>query len=307
MALNSAELRQLDQVDYQTGVKKIVLVASLIGFFFLAFLINFPISSRIQSLVKAELAKLPGCNPNFNGLSFGLFFPKIILTDVQIPSSCFGENNEPILMRDLSLHFLGPSFFPLGVALKVSADLNGQPISIRYSTGISSQVIKIDEDSLNLAKVMSVIPSLPKLEGHLKIDMRLEMAQQQIQDIKLLAESKDFMIPPQGLGDFRLPRINVGDFSLKMQSEGPRKVIVDQFVLGKAEAPIRANFKGNINLVPANMAYSAVDLKGEAAFSPEFLESFSILNLMLGQFSQKDGFYQIRLGGTLGQMQPMPL
>lgn len=307
MAFQSAELRQLDQVDYQSGVKKVVLISTLAGLFFFAFIINFPIGSRIQSLVKTELSKLPGCNLSFNGLSFGLFFPKIILTDVQIPGSCFGDSNEPILMRDLRLYFLGPSFFPLGVALKASGDLNGQPVSIRYSTGISSQVIKIDEDSLDLARVMSVIPGLPKLAGKLKLDMRLEMAQQQIQDIKLLAESKDFLIPPQGLGDFRLPRINVGDFSLKLQSEGPRKVKIEQFVLGKTDAPVRANFKGNINLTPANIAYSPVDIKGEAAFSPEFLESFSILNLMLGQYSQKDGFYQIRLGGTLGQMQPMPL
>ncbi|MFP5458644.1 MAG: hypothetical protein ACLGG7_07920 [Bacteriovoracia bacterium] len=51
---------------------------------------------------------------------------------------------------------------------------------------------------------------------------------------------------------------------------------------------------------------SPVSLRGEAAMSDDFLQAFPILNLMLPQFAQKDGFYQINLGGTLGGLKPQP-
>lgn len=303
----SSELRQLDQVDYRTGVHRLILAASLLGCFVIAFVANYPLESRVQRLVKMELAKLPGCNPRFDGLSFGILLPKVILTDVQVPASCFGKMGDPMIMRSLTLYFLGPSFSPLGVAFKVNGDVNGQPLNIRYSTGISSQVIKIDEESLSLTKLSTAMPGVPRIDGKLALNLRLQMAGQQLEDIQLLAESKTFSVPPQALGDFRLPRVAIGDFSIKASSDGPRKLNVESFVLGQPNAPVRANFKGSIDVNPEGLAFSPVDLRGEAGFSPEFLESFSILNLMLGQFSQKDGFYQIRLGGTLGQLQPLPL
>lgn len=308
MALTaSSELRQLDQVDYRTGIHRFLLFLAMMMCFAVAFLANFPIEQRIQRIVKAELSKLPGCNPTFDGLSFSFLLPKVMLSDVQIPSSCLGQEGPPVIMRGLTLYFLGPSFAPLGVALKVSGDINGQPLNIRYSTGATSQVVRIEEDALNLAKLAPVIPGAPKVQGTLKLDLRLQMAGQQVQDIKLLAESTNFVIPPQSMGDFRLPALPVGDLSIKAASDGPRKVIVDQFVLGKTNSPVRANFKGNVELDEGGLAFSPVDLKGEVAFSQEFLDSFAILNLMLAQFSQKDGFYQVRLGGTLGQIRPQPL
>ena len=303
----SNELRQLDQVDYRSGVHRMLLTGALAGCFVIAFLANFPLENRIQRIVKAELAKLPGCNPSFEGLTFGFLMPKVLLTDVQVPASCFGKDGNPMLMRSLTLNFMGPSFSPLGVAFKVSGDINGQPLDIRYSTGFSTQVIKIDEESLNLAKLSTAMPGIPRVDGRLNLGLRLQMAGQQIEDIQILAESKDFVIPPQAMGDFRLPRLAVGDFSVKAASDGPRKIKVQQLVIGKQEAPIRAKFTGTIDVDPSGMANSAVDLTGEAGFSQEFIDSFAILNLMLAQFTQKDGLYQIRLGGTLGQMLPQPL
>lgn len=307
-AASSNELRQLDLVDYRHGVHRLLLISALAGCFIIAFLANFPLEARIQRIVKQELAKLPGgCNPNFNGLSFGLLFPKVILTDVQVPASCLGKDGAPILMRSLSLYFMGPSFSPLGIAFKVSGDLNGQPLDIRYATGFSSQVIKIDEDSLNLMKLTSALPGVPRIDGRLRLGLRLETAGQKLSGIQILAESKNFLVPPQAMGDFRLPRLPVGDFRLKAQTTAPGKLKVDEFILGKPEAPVRAKFSGNIDLAQGNLAFSPVNMTGEAGFSQEFLDSFSIVNLLLASFTQVDGMYKIRLSGTLGQLQPTPL
>lgn len=307
MATASAEIRQLDQVDYSLGIKRLLIMAAGLGLFSIAFLSNFPLEQKIERLVKAELAKLPGCRPIFEGLKFEFLLPKVVLTDVALPASCFGDGTgDDMTMRHLTLHFLGPNFAPMGLAFMLEGELHGQPLHIRYATGIGSQAVNIQEEGMNLSKVSTAIPKFPKLEGRMDVNLKAIIKGQQLQDLQFLAQSKSLVVPTQGLGDFRLPRIALGNFALKAQTEG-KKIKVEQLTLGQSESPIRANFKGTVTPAAGNLAFSPVDLTGEAAFSPEFLQSFSILNLMLGSFTQKDGFYQIRLGGTLGQMAPMPL
>jgi hypothetical protein len=48
-------------------------------------------------------------------------------------------------------------------------------------------------------------------------------------------------------------------------------------------------------------------LKGEIAFSESFTQALPLINMMFQQFDQKDGFYQIRLGGTLNSLKPAAL
>ena len=302
MAAASAEIRQLDQVDYSIGVKRLILSAGIAGLFVIAFLANFPLEQKITRIVKAELAKLPGCRPTFEGLTFEFLLPKVVLSDVNLPSTCFGDGSDPDLgMRYLNLNFLGPSFAPMGLAFKVEGELHGQPISIRYATGLSSQAINIQEEGINLAKISSALPKMPKLEGRMDLNLKAIIKGQQLDDIQFFAQSKNLVIPSQALGDFRLPRINVGPLAIKAMSAGPRKVKLDEFILGMSDSPIRAKFKGTIDLVSGNMAFSPVNLTGEAAFS------LGILNILLQSYTQKDGFYQIRLGGTLGALAPQPL
>ncbi len=307
MASISPELRQLDQVEYDSGVSKWLLALGMGICFVVAFLSHFPLEERVQRLVKAQLAQLPGCSGRFERLQFEFMLPKALISDVTLPASCFGRSGAPLVMRHLTLRFAGPSFAPLGLAFTVEGDVNGQPLTIRSAVGMGTQVISLHEEALNLAKLAGALPGLPRLEGTLKLNAKVTLQDQQLEDLQLLAESQNLTVPAQALGDFRLPRLALGTLGARVRSEGPRRLLVEELFLGRPDAPVRMKFSGTVDAVPEAMAQSRLNLKGEATFSPEFQEAFPILNLMLPQFSQKDGFYQIRLAGTLGAPQPSSL
>lgn len=293
------ESRLLEQVEYGSGVNKLLLAAALGTCFVVAFLSHFPLEDRVQRLVKAQLAQIPGCRGDFARLQFELVLPKVLLSDVTLPASCFGKSGPPLTMRHAALRFGGPSFAPFGAAFTIEGDVNGQPLTIHYAAGVNSQVVNIQEESLNLAKLVGALPGMPKLEGRMKLNAKITVTGRVLEELKLLAESRDLVIPAQAVGDFRLPRLDLGSFAARVQSDGPNRVRVEEFLLGKPEAPVRMKFTGVVTPA-AQAANTGLDLKGEAAFSPAFLEAFPILNLMLPQFAQKDGFHQIKLGGTLG-------
>lgn len=301
----SSDVRGLDQVNYATGIHKLLLTAALIFAFIFAFLANFPLEKQVESLVRAQIAKVPGCRMNFESLHFELFLPKVVLTDVNLPGSCFG-GSKPLKMRQMALHFQGPSFAPLGVALKMSMEMKGTPLAVKYAAGVNSQVFNIQEENFPIQALSEVLGSIPKMAGNVSLNAKVAMGGQQIQEMKILVESQNMEVMPQTISDIKIPRLAIGNLLLKVESEGPRKLMLREFVIGKTDAPIRGKFSGTIDLASGAVAFSPINIKGEAALSPEFMNAFPILNLMLPQFPQKDGFYQIKLGGTLGNPRPQP-
>lgn len=304
MAALNSEIRQLDQVEYTGGVNKLLMTTLLIGFFVIAFVTHFPLEKRLQNLVKAQLAQLPGCRAQFDRLQVGFFMPKITLTNVILPPGCAGS--AATNLGHLTLHFTGPSFSPFGLAFLGETEINGQPLSLRYAAGLGTQVINIQEEDLQLARLVGVVPSLPKMQGRLRLNARVTMSDNRLQDLQLLAESRDFAVLSQNINGLKIPRLDIGMLSIKALSESPQVLRLEQFVVGTPGSPIRAKFNGTVN-VSNNIAMSPLNIKGEAAFSPQFMESFAILNMLMAAFTQKDGFYQIRLGGFLGAPIPSPL
>jgi type II secretion system protein N len=300
----SPEIRHLEEVQYTSGVHKLLLAAAVVVCFFVAFFAHYPIEDKVERLVKTQLAQIPGCRPSFTDLQFGILLPKLVLTEVVLPASCTGAKETR--MRHLTLHFSGPSFSPFGLAFTGETELNGQPLTLRYAAGLTSQVINVQEESLNLAKLSAALPGAPAMEGTLRLNTRVTMTEGRVEDLRLLAESTNFVLPAQALDAFRLPRMAIGALSIKAQSETPRKLVVDQIVLGNADAPVRAKFAGTVDMA-MQTSLSQLNLKGEAAFSPAFVEAFPILNMLMSSFTQKDGFYQIGLRGTLGAPKPTPL
>ncbi len=299
----SAELKSLDQVEYSFGIQKILVVLLVIVGFTVAFLANFPLEKKIETLVKTQLAKIPGCRMGFENLRFEFFLPKVVLTEVQVPGSCIGSGT-PLKMSQLSLNFRGPSFSPLGVAFKVIGDVQGTPLAINYAAGPSTQVFNIQEEALPLKMLTTLMPKLPKMDGTVSFNTKITLEGQNLQDLQLAVESQNLNLPAQNMNDLKLPRLPLGNLSLKVESQGPRKLLIKEFIIGKAEAPIRGKFTGTVNLAPGAMSFSPIDIKGEAAFTPEFINAFPLVSFMLSQFTQKDGFYQIKLGGTLGNIKP---
>jgi type II secretion system protein N len=302
--VQKTDFQNLNDVDYSIRINKVVLGASLTLCFVIAFFINFPIQKQVEDLVKTQMSQIPGCQMSFDRLKMELFLPKIVLTDVKIPSSCIGST-QSLKMPNVSLYFRGPSFSPLGVAFKAATVIKNQPLEIYYAAGATSQVIRIEEEAFDLALLSSIIPQAPKFQGKFNIFSKISLQGPRLADLKLSIESTDFFISSQSIGGLTIPRLNIGNLSVKADSEDGKKVNIQEFIIGTTESPIRGKFSGNITLATGAIGFSPVSIKGEANVSEDFMTAFPILNLMLPQFAQKDGFYQINLGGTLSNMRPV--
>lgn len=301
----SSDVKNLDQVQYGTGIPKLLVALGVVVAFSAAFVANFPLERQVETLLKLQMAKIPGCRMSFESLRIEFLMPKVVLTDVNLPGSCLG-GRQPLKMPEMALRFQGPSFAPLGVALRMDLNLPAAPLSLHYAAGLGSQVFNIQEEDLPLTVLSTLVPSMPKMKGHMKLNGKLALVGEQIQEMKVLLESQNLEILPQTVSDIKIPRLAIGNLLLKLESQGPRKLQVQEFIIGKADAPIRGKFSGTVDLAPGALSMSPVSLRGEAAMSDDFLQAFPILNLMLPQFAQKDGFYQINLGGTLGSLKPQP-
>ncbi len=301
---HQSSLQKLESVDYNLGINKLLVIGALIFCFLVAFFIHFPIQRQVEGLVKTQLAQLPGCQMSFERLRIELFLPKIVLTEMRLPAHCFG-GGQGMKLPYVNLYFRGPSFSPLGVAFKISTELHSQPLNLYYAAGISRQVIRVEENKLNLSLFSRISPQIPKLSGAANVEALMSLAGPRMDELKVSIESSNLNVPGQMMGDLKLPKIDIGNFSLKLESEDGKKVQLKELIIGGVNSSIRGKFTGNISLAPNAIAFSPISLKGEASFSAEFLEAFPILNLMLPQFTQVNNFYQINMTGTLGNMRPI--
>lgn len=299
-----SSLQKLESVDYSLGINKLMVISALGFCFLVAFFIHFPIQRQVEGVVKAQLAQIPGCRMSFERLRIELFLPKIVLTEMRLPASCFGGGAGTKLPY-VNLYFRGPSFSPLGLAFKVSTEMYSQPLNLYYAAGISRQVLRVEEDKLNLNLFSRISPQFPKLTGATQVDALVSLAGPRLDELKVSLESTNLNVPGQMMGDLKLPKIDIGNFSLKLESEDGKKVQLKELIIGGVNSSIRGKFTGSVSLAPNAIAFSPVSLKGEASFSPEFIDAFPILNLMLPQFTQTNNFYQINMTGTLGNMRPV--
>jgi hypothetical protein len=229
--------------------------------------------------------------------------PKVVVTDLKLPASCLGKRGEALKFNFVTLNWHVINFSPFGLPFRLDTELAGQPLSLHYVLGINQQMIRLKDQKIVLSRLEQFMGDF-KLAGSIMVDLSLLMSKDLIKNLSLKAVSKDFIVPAQSLEGFTLPNLKVNEFYLEANSETHPRLTVDKLILGDSSSPIRANFSGRIDLLDGNVALSPVNLTGEVAFSENFKDSIPLVEMMFQSFTQKDGFYQIRLGGTLGAPKP---
>lgn len=291
-----------EEVDYNLPrLSKPKWIGYILGLFVAAFLMYFPISSVIENNVRKSLASIPGCSISYNSIGFEFFLPKLVVTDLELPSSCFGRAGAPMFLEQTYLYIRGMSFSPLGPAFKLKTEIYENPIEAHLSVGVTgSMKVSIDGDVFDLQKLSKLLPNNIKLDGKAKLNLLATAGSKGLEDLNVRIESTDFALPAQSIQAFALPRLSLNNLLLKATMPKPGKLSINEVILGDQDAPIRANFKGDISLNSTVPQLSKLNLKGEMAFSEKFLNQFSIINMFLGQFDKRDEFYQIQVQGTMG-------
>ena len=303
---SSAEILSLDEINYKSKVKVILYIMLASILFSMAFLNFYPVGEKLKSQIKILTKNNPGCNPNFDQMRMEWLFPKLIVSDLTVPAACLGREGDDLKFNYVKLNYHFISFSPFGLPFRLDTEIAGQPLSLYYVQGLGKQMIRLKDQKLGLNRLQPLIGGNFKLAGSVTVDLNLLMQNNQIKKLSLKAQSKDLQIPGQNIQNIDVPNMKMNEFFLDAISETPPRVSVDRLILGDPDSPVRANFKGSIELMNGAVGMSPMNLTGEVAFSEEFnKQTMNIVETLLGAFNQKDGFYQMKLGGTLGAPKPM--
>jgi len=299
----TSEIQSLDTIGYKSRIHTFFWILFLFVLFLVAFLNYFPISDKVRDLMNSRL-KGSACAPEFSHLRMEWLLPKIVVSDVTVPSACFGRDGQPLKMSFVTLNWNLISFAPFGLPFRLDTELSGQPISLHFVQGLGVQNVRLIDQPLNLEKLRPILGEKFKMGGNVVVDLSMQMSKGSIKELYLKAASKNFQLPPQNIEGFTTPNLTVNDFFLEANSDAAPRLNVDRLTIGDPDAPIRANFKGRVDMVDGNLGMSPLNLNGEVAFSKNLIDQLPLIDMVFQAFPQKDGFYQVRIGGTLGAPKP---
>jgi type II secretion system protein N len=300
----ATEIQSLNEIQYKSKIKVLLLILMVFFLFVFSFLNFYPIGDKIKSVIKTSFNG-KGCNPDFDEIHMEWLMPKIIVTNLSIPASCLERAGEPLRFSYLTLNYNIINFMPFGLPFRIDTSFGGQAISLYYVLGFNSQMIRLKDQTLNLTKLQPLFGERFKIAGNITTDLNVSMSKNIINHLDLKAQSKDLQIPPQNIEGFTTPPLKLNEFYLEAASDTHPRIKIEKLIMGDTDSPLRANFKGKIDLQDGNTSMSPLDLSGEIAFSENFRQALPLIDMMFQSFNQKDGFYQVRLGGTLGSPKPI--
>lgn len=297
----ASEIQSLEDIHYKSKIKFYLYPVLIPMLFVMGFMNFYPMGDQLKAFMKKNLQGT-ACNPDYREIRLEWLLPKLVVSDLSLPASCLGKTGDPIKFSFVSINFQFINFSPFGLPFKIETEMNGQPLTVYFVQGFGERMVRIKDQSIGLARLQPLMGGSFKMTGNMVVDLNARMKNNNaLTALAFKAQSKDFQLPPQSIEGFTTPSIKVNDFYLEANSEAPPRITIDKMIMGDTDSPMRANFRGRIDLQQGNASFSPMDLLGEVAFSETFKQNVPLVELFFQKFTQKDGFYQVRLGGTLGQ------
>jgi hypothetical protein len=298
---STSEIQSLEDIRYKSRIKTWIFPIILTFIFVLAFFTYYPVGDQLKVLLKKNL-KGTACNPDYNELRMEWLLPKLIVTDLDLPASCLNRTGESLKFSHLTINFRLISFTPFGIPFRIDTELNDQPLSVYFVQGFGKRLIRLKDQSLVLNRLQPLLGGKLKMAGNLKLDLSVLLgSDNSLQELTLNAQSKDLQLPSQSVENFTVPMMRVNLLKIEANTENPPRITLNQMFMGDTDSPMRANFKGRVDLQQGNLGFSALNLEGGIAFNENFKQTVPLVDLLFQSYPQKDGFYQVRIGGTLGQ------
>lgn len=298
---NMSEPKEHQEIDYsfpKIGTFKFVLLCLFLILFFT--ISTFPISKTIDGLIQQSLNAVPNCNIHYKDYKFELFMPKVVFSNLNFPSSCFGNSGESIELKKVNLLFRGLSFAPFGPSFKVETEFLKNPINAYIAAGIGEVALNFSNNTIKLSSFQSFMPQL-QIDGNLTYNLLVKSNYNDLSDLKVVIQSKDIQIPSQKIMGLNIPNSSINNFYLKADFDKSKKLKLKDLIIGDTKASIRANFKGDLRPNFRSFSSSFLSLKGEVAFEKDFLEKVPV-GIFMSSFNKKDEFYQINLEGPLNNI-----
>ena len=266
------------------------------------------VGTWIESKLNQTMASIPGCQLSYSEFSFLWFpLPSVQLLSPTFQGKCSPNPQRPLQLSQLGIQFRGPGLWPFGAKFKLSASLGKSQLDLFVTTTLKSQTVAISDSTLNLQDLASLAPFPVSLKGGAMVNALYEIQDQKLQSGSLRLDFRSLEIPAQTIKAFALPQLALDKGQLKL-TQTPSEIIIETMELGSLDAPLRAEFKGKIKWNSLMPEMSPLDLKGKVRFSPQLLQEFGMMiNLFTAGLKQENGFYSMKLGGTLSFPRAMPL
>lgn len=289
---------------YRLAKKQIALLGTIpLALFLLIILINLPVSSGLHSFVENNILKTRSCPMSYKKMELSYFFPGISLSDLSIPGRCFNNPTKTLHFEKVNFKFSFPSFWPIGIKTKLSANFKDTHINVYPRLTISGHSIQISNTDITTAFINQITPNPNMLGGDFNVKGNIELKSNQIDSAHLLINSKDLFVPAQSIMGIKIPAMPLKKFELAA-NVAKNQVQVKALRIGNSTADIQAELKGTLALAKSNINYSKLNLQGKFKISREVQEALPLLRLLLNGKKKKDGYYFISIGGTLAA--PVP-
>ncbi|MBT3983339.1 MAG: type II secretion system protein GspN [Bacteriovoracaceae bacterium] len=268
----------------------------------LGFLFNFPLTQVIEGKIQKAISGVKNCNIAYKELSLNfLFLPNLNLRTPSVSGRCIG--GKEIKLDELAIKFRGPGFSPFGVKLLTQAGVNKSKFEVYSTIGPKEQVISVPSAIFHFSDFKNLYEDVFKIRGIGSLNALGNVKNSSLSSGTFKLDLKGLEIPPQTISGFDVPSLVLGTGVVKGKYNN-QKLTFDNLDLGNAHSPIRATFKGTIDINPRSMKNSRLNLTGKVNFSKEFLDDFSILNIFLQKIKMENGFYMLRVTGTVSR--PIP-
>ncbi len=291
---------EISEDIYENQVlSKTSIIAIGITVLILAFLLNFGLESKINSILSSMLQNNTSCPAQFEKAELKFFPPGIIIKKINLSGICFGQTGNSLLVDDLKINLDFPSILNLGLRLNILANAEGSNIALSPILSPFSYLIEIEKSSIN-AKIFRIFSSENKsiIAGKIFVQGFLKFEDNKITDGKIKMESNSFYFPAQRISGFDLPNIELNLLDLMAEFTSPKEMKIRKLRLGKPGKQIEINLAGKLNIPEKSFNSSILLLDGELKLSPQFMNNFSFITLMLPE-GAVDGKYHMRINGPL--------
>lgn len=274
--------------------------------FLLAFIFAIPWKSATNAPL-LSLADLVGCPLSYQGMKWNWWPIGPSMTTLSIPAACTGQP-QTLTLENVILSPGGISYAPLGPVINISFRFKKINFDAKLALGLGQQVLGLYHENLDLEKLSSVITDLTQfpllLQGKSKLDLRLGLAQGQLQEFNFTLDSENFTLPDQTISMLQIPALKLNDLHIKMQGKG-NKAVIEKIILGSPKKDLYLNSKGSLLLNFASMEESALSLTNELKLSSSLANQFALISAFLNNYKSGDNAYAFKIEGTLNSPQLM--
>lgn len=270
----------------------------------IGFLANFSLEDRLDKFISTTLEQNPSCPMHFEKLELSYLLPKMTFKKINIKGICFGNPQNNLQLDTLILKMELPSLMHLG--FRFGIDIKSQKeLDLKLSPILSFGKMYIEiEDSKWDAKILRILNAEGKsiASGTMKTEGFLVFKDGGLVDGDLKIHSNNFNFPSQKISGFELPLLMLYkfDFHAFFKEHDKTKMTIEKIDIGKNGSPIKIALKGYVlsATAPSSFMNSALVLNGPLQFTPQFLNSFSFLSMLLPP-GHADGKFLMKIQGSL--------